>query len=305
MAVTLPGNLWKNSAPVPSLDFQPRPGRVLLGMFLVVDLIVAVALLAVRPGNLSSSYRAGSPASATGRGSKGPPAVLPTLPPTTGPAPPAPVESVPPGHQLPANQAEVTGTVAHVQAFGANLGTVPTPVRVLAAERGSGNSATISGVRVGGQPAAVEWDAGTPFPLSGDGGGIVLSAVPVHIDGTNVTVQLGGGTFPLLPARYHLASPAAVSTNGLASPVTSADFTADPSTTVSFVGDETTNLGLPIRLTGPGKVILDGNFTVRTAQGSRPATHVELANGPYDLKTMAGPGGVQIDALLQGSFTIG
>lgn len=297
MAVTLPGDPWKNPVPVPPADFQPKPGRVLLAMFLLVELIVAVAVLAVRPGNLTSTYRAGHGTVAESRGPSGPRAVLPTIPPTSAPAPQ--------GAQLPGNQAEVTGTISHVQAEGATLGTVPTPLTVTASERGSGNSATINGAQVNGEDAAIEWDAGTPFPLTASVGGIVLAGVLVHVDAGTVTVQLGGGTFPLLPGSYHLASPAAVSTNGLASPVTNVDFTAGPSTTVTFTGSETTTMGLPLHLTGPGKVTLDGTFTVRTAQGSRPATHVELAGGPYDVKLAPGAGGPQVTAIVQGSFTIG
>jgi hypothetical protein len=273
-------------------------------MFLVVELIVAIGVLAVRPGKLTSSYRADATGSTRGGERPGPGAVLPTLPPTTAPPPPASVDSVPPGQQLPGNQAVVTGTITSVQASTATLGTVPTPINVVAAERGSGNSATINGAQLDGKPADIEWDAGTPFPLSGDGGGITLTGVTVHVDASTATVQLGGGSYALTPGNYHLASPAAVSSNGLASPVTSVDFTAVAGTSVTFVGSETLDLPLPVHLTGPGKVVLDGTFTVRTAQGSRPASHVELASGPYDLKVAPGPGGTQITAILQGSFSI-
>jgi hypothetical protein len=274
-------------------------------MFLVIELIVAIAVLAVRPGKLTSSYRAGAAGAAHSSDRPGPRAVLPTLPPTTAPPPPATVDSVPPGQQVPGDQAIVTGTVTQVQASTATVGTVPMPIRVVAAERGSGNSATINGAEVDGKPADVEWDAGTPFPLSGDGGGLDLVGVTVHVDGGGATAQLGGGSYALKPGSYHLASPAAVSSNGLAAPVTSVDFTAVAGTSVTFVGSETLDLPLPLHLTGPGKVVLDGTFTVRTAQGSRPATHVELGSGPYDLKVRAGPGGPQITAILQGTFTIG
>ena len=223
----------------------------------------------------------------------------------TGPAPPG-TPGGGPGATGPAGQPSVAylaGTVAAIAADAASAGTLPVPL-TLEGPRGVGR-ASIRSALMGGERVAIEWDAGQPLPLSGDGPGIRSGGVHVEADPTKVTVSLDGPTHRVLPGTYRAGSPVAVGTAGLARPADSARFVADERTTVTTRGGVTVRTGpRPLELTGPGKVSITGLLIVRTDAGLRSATTVVFGPGPFDLQLRPRQDGYELSGTLEGPLDI-
>ena len=72
-------------------------------------------------------------------------------------------------------QVTVTGTVTALHIEGAVLPPLALPLTITTPERGEGSGATIKAITVDGKPSGIEWDAGLPLKLNGDGGTLVLA----------------------------------------------------------------------------------------------------------------------------------
>jgi hypothetical protein len=99
-----------------------------------------------------------------------------------------------------------------------------------------------------------------------------------------------------------LRTPVAVGAAGLGATRDGVTFEATDATTISFRGGATTpGPQGELVLTGPGRVVLDGSLEVRTATGTVTASHVELVDGPFELRLVPVPDGTWvIRATLQG-----
>lgn len=214
-----------------------------------------------------------------------------TPPPSTGPG---------------AGQASVTGTLTALHLEGAVVDPreIPAPLTIVS-DRGFGNGGEITGVTVDGRAASIVWDGGRPFVLSA-GGSLVLEALRVDLTPEGLRLALADSVQAFTPGSYQLDTPVAVGTTGVAGARDSVAFTATEASRFAATGDAALFLAPigPRHLTGPGSVHLEGALTVTDASGSRAATVVDLAAGPYDLTLVPAPGGGwTITALLQGEVT--
>jgi len=203
--------------------------------------------------------------------------------------------------------AKVSGKVTALRLDGA----VPEPREVATpltvnAERGFGNGGTIAGVTVDGQPAAIEWDAGRPFVLS-SGGALVLDPVTVELVPEGLRMDLAGAVHTFVPGTYHLDTPVAVGSSGVAGARESVVFDAKDGSTFEPRGNAALVLGRDKarHLLGPGKVHLEGTLEVTDPSGaSRTVTRLDVAEGPFDtILTPAADGGWTVEGLLAGSVT--
>ena len=208
-----------------------------------------------------------------------------------------------------ADQTFVTGTATRASIDGVTGLTLSTPLVITTPERGFGAGATIIGASMDGEASQLVWDAGRPFDLSGDAGGLVLGAVNLVVDGGQQVIAFpDDGTHSFAPASYHLATPVARSGgSGLAAPLQSANFIADGTTTISFRGGASATVplaaGQVLTFEASGHVVLEGTLQTRNAGGEAGASRVELPSGPYRITLTAVPGGLTVDAILQGAVT--
>jgi hypothetical protein len=194
-------------------------------------------------------------------------------------------------------QSLVSGTLQLLSSDDATTDPIHTPFTINAVERGARSNATIEGGIVGGSRKTIYWDAGTPMPVSGNGA-LDLGACHVDVAPSGVTWALAGAARGFVPGRYHVGSPVAIGTGGLASPSDGgADFTADDHTVMQATPGVILHLDLPAAVEGPGSMRMTGRFTVRTASGQQTATTIVFGPGPF--KVMVGPGGT-VAATLQG-----
>jgi len=186
---------------------------------------------------------------------------------------------------LPEGQAEVSGTIDGFTADEAvGLDRLAMPIEI---ETGR---ATIEGAIVDGERAAIVWDGGRPFRLSGDG---AIDLGPTHVEmGVGSVFWSIDGLRILVPGSYRLDTPVAVGAGGLARPRDTVEFTADEETTIDTTGGSAVQRGLPVHLEGPGTFSADGRFSVRTRDGTVEATHLEFGPGPF-----------VVDVAADGTFT--
>lgn len=183
---------------------------------------------------------------------------------------------------LPEGQAEVTGTIDGFVADDASGAPLTMPIEL---ETGR---VTIEGAVVAGERATIAWDGGRPFRLdgtgtidlgpthvelrpSGGGGGQHAGAVLWTIDGLRI----------LTPGTYRLDTPVAVGAGGLARPRDAVELTADEETTIDATGVGAVATSLPVHLEGPGSFRADGDFRIRTRDGTTSATHLEFGRGSF------------------------
>lgn len=179
---------------------------------------------------------------------------------------------------LPEDHAEVTGRLARL----AGTDVVAPPLRqTIRIEAGT---ATIEL-----PDRALVWDGGRPFVL--EGGGLDLGPSAVVVERGEARWQIEGPRV-LLPGDYLLRTPVAVGTEGLARPVDEARFTATDDAVLDAPGATIATPAAPLHLEGPGRLVLDGTFVVRTTDGRRSATHLEF-----------GPGPLVLDLAADGTFT--
>ena len=202
-------------------------------------------------------------------------------------------------------QVTVTGTVFSLHAEGAVMAPLALPLTITTPERGEGSGATIKAIMVDGKPSSIEWDAGLPFELSseGDGGALVVAPLTVDADRDHVYVSYDDAAHGFAPGSYHLDTPVAVGTGGLATPVKSVTFDATAASTVTFRGNASTTFDAhDLSLRGPGRVVLDGDLTVLQPDGSKTRTlQVTLDTGPFQIDLAFGKDGYAINQVtLQG-----
>jgi hypothetical protein len=175
---------------------------------------------------------------------------------------------------LPEGQAEVRGTVTGFVADDANGPPLQVPLELAA------GGATIEGAVVEGQRSTIVWDGGRPFRLQGTG---AVDLGPTHVEmGVGAIFWPLDGIRVLAPGPYHLDTPVAVGSGGLARPRDSVDFTADGETTIETHGGATVVRGLsPLHLEGPGSLRADGTFTITTREGTVTRTHLEFGPGSF------------------------
>jgi hypothetical protein len=97
----------------------------------------------------------------------------------------------------------------------------------------------------------------------------------------------------------------AIGTGGLATPSDNGvEFTADDHTVLTTTSGVVLHLDAPtLKVEGPGHLKLIGRLTVRTTSGTRKATSVTMATGPFRVILKPDAGGVTVTATLQGPVT--
>jgi hypothetical protein len=185
---------------------------------------------------------------------------------------------------MPEDQATITGTIESFVATDAVGAPLAVPIDLEASR------ATIEGALVDGERSAIVWDGGRPFRLTGSG---ALDLGPTTVElGVGAVFWTIDGLRILEPGEYHVDTPVAVGSGGLARPRDSVDFTADENTTIETESGTTILRGLPVHLEGPGSFTADGTFSITTRAGTVEATHLEF-----------GPGAFVVDVAEDGSFT--
>jgi hypothetical protein len=273
-----PSALWMGA-------FSPRrrqrpsssPVKYFAGMLAIVALVAGATVGAYRAWDRATHTREDN-----GGVLAGGVASPATLPPDT----PAPADG----------QVIVSGTVtaAHVQ--GASVASLATPITVTTAARGQGG-ATITPVLVNGKSTSIEWTAGQPLPLKGDGGGLALGPVGVEV-GDGIALVLDG-VHGLLPGTYTISTSVAVGSQ----PKDSVTFTATDTTTIRFRGGASAPLSTPdLTANGSGSVSLEGTLTVaHPDRTTTSASAITLDSGTYSITvTPAAGGGFTVKATLQG-----
>ena len=207
----------------------------------------------------------------------------------------APTATLPPDATVPAEgQVTVTGTVTAAHLEGMTLASLATPITVNTAVRGQGG-ATITPVLVNGKSTSIEWNAGQPLPLAGDGGMLVLGSTGAEV--TDGIVLVLDGTHGVAPGTYSISTSVAIGSQ----PKDSVTFTATDKTTIDFRGTATTPL-TDLTTDGSGKLTLEGTLTVaHPDRTTTPASSITLDSGTYKITlTPAVGGGFNVQATLQG-----
>jgi hypothetical protein len=251
-----------------------RPVKYFLGLLAIVGVVAGATVV---------GYRAWDKATHTREDNGG---VL------TAPATTAPGDST-----LPAkDQVTVVGGVTSMHIDGATIDNLPMPITVTTAERGVGG-VTITPVQVDGKSTSIDWQAGQPLPLSGDGGNLLLKGVTVEASPDGISVVLDG-VQSFTPGSYHIRTSVAVGPE----PKDAVDFDATDKTTAKFRGTASTPWDGPLSTQGAGSVTLDGTVTVTHPDGSKTtATHLALDQGLFKLTLTPTPRGDYIlQATLQG-----
>lgn len=185
---------------------------------------------------------------------------------------------------LPEGQAEVSGTIEGFVADDASGAPLTMPVTL---ETGR---ATIEGAVIDGERATIVWDGGRPFRLIGTG---AIDLGPAHVElSADAVLWSVDGLRILTPGTYRLDTPVAVGTGGLARPQDTVELTADDETTIDLAGGGLVARGLPVHLEGPGSFRADGDFRIRTREGTTSATRLEF-----------GPGSFLVDVAADGTFS--
>lgn len=204
-----------------------------------------------------------------------------------------------------AGQTLVTGTLQSFSADGAVTDPLPTPFVINYVERGAQRNATVEGALINGKRQTIYWYAGQPLPVSGDGGALDVSPTHVDADAHGVTWQLSGAAHAFKPGRYRFGSSVAVGGGGLSTPEDNGvTFDADDHTGLTTTEGIFIHFDSPaLKVDGPGTVRMTGNFTLRTTSGTRPATSLTMADGPFEVRLAPGAGGVVVTATLQAPVT--
>lgn len=202
-----------------------------------------------------------------------------------------------------AGQTLVTGTLQSFSADGAVVDLIATPFTINAVERGAQRNATVEAALINGARKTIYWYAGQPLPVSG-GGGLNLGPAHVDADAHGVTWSLTG-TSSFKPGRYRFGSSVAVGSAGLATPEDSGvSFDADDHTVLTASEGVVIHLDSPaLKVDGPGRLRMTGNFTLKTASGTTTATTLTMGSGPFKVTLAPAGGGVAVTATLQGPVT--
>jgi hypothetical protein len=198
-----------------------------------------------------------------------------------------------------AGQAFVTGTLDTLAADNAQIEPLPTPLTIRG-ERGV-SRVTIDKALMGGKRVTINWDGGTPMPLSGAGGGIDFGTAHVEVSGDGIVYSLDGAPRTFVAGTYSIGTSVAVGTSGVATPRDGVSFTADAQTVLVSKGNPNVKVDLhKIDLLGPGKLQASGKLKVQFPDRSVSATTVSFGEGPYRVTVDPAGTGVKVDAILQG-----
>ena len=205
-------------------------------------------------------------------------------------------------HVLAEGQTKIEGTLTSLDGGDVVAPPLRLPLQFPAAVSGAPAGATIEDALIDGQRSTIVWDGGRPFVLEGDGG-LDLGPVPMGVqpDGS-MTWLLSDGVRALLEGRYVLRTPVAVGQGGLAQPRDQVDFLADDETTIETHGVAAHTGATALRLEGPGTLVVEGSFTIRTREGTRNVTHVEFGPGPFALDIDPRVDGMAVSGTLQGEL---
>ena len=197
-------------------------------------------------------------------------------------------------------QTIVTGTIQSFSADGAVADLIPTPFTINYVERGAQRNATVEAALINGTRKTIYWYAGQPLPVSG-GAGLNLGPAHVDADGHGVTWSLTG-TSAFKPGRYRFGSSVAVAAAGVATPEDNGvTFDADDHTVLTATEGVLVHFDSPaLKVDGPGTLRMTGTFTLKTASGTKPATTLTMASGPFKVTLTPAAGGVAVTATLQG-----
>ena len=206
------------------------------------------------------------------------------------------------------DQVTVSGVASVIAIEGAVFDDELVITTVSTPSAGLGAGARFEGVVVGGEAAAVTWDAGRPLTLAEATPLRIQGGSPVNLLATPTGLTIGfveGVGYSIVPGDYEIDAPVAVTTTGLGRAEAAVTFTASATTTAAFSGGANFPMGiLALDLTGPGHVALQGTFEVHRADGTTvAATNVELPEGSFRLSFEPTADGAALeltDALLEG-----
>lgn len=167
--------------------------------------------------------------------------------------------------------------------------------------RGAAN-ASLAGVTIDGNPATIAWPGGTPLDFTGPAGSTLPTPLAVDGDASGLLVHLDAGVLRLVPGRWHLTGSVAVGQRGLAKAMDGVDFTVlGTGASMAFRGGAGVRLAPMHRtLEGPGRIELDGAFTIRTANRTRSAPTFRFGPGPYRVELDWTAGQFHVAATVEG-----
>lgn len=199
-------------------------------------------------------------------------------------------------------QSKVTGTLTRLVAKDVAADPIPTPFTVEAGERGV-TRAVIDNVLVDRRPSSISWDGGRPLPITGTGG-IELGSAQLTADANGLTWALEGSPRGISSGTYRANFTVAVGSGGVASVREGVNFTATADSAL-----EVTKGGafirrpaqaIRVRAATSTNAILEGTFTITTADGERPAKRILFGPGLYDITLTPAGTAYTITAILQG-----
>lgn len=197
-----------------------------------------------------------------------------------------------------AGQAFVTGTIESLAADNAQVEPLATPLTIRG-ERGVAR-VTIEKALISGKRVTINWDGGTPMPITG-AGGLDFGTTHVEVTGDGIAYSLDGAPRSFVAGTYSIGTSVAVGTTGVATPQDRVSFTADAQTVLISKGGPTVRIDLQkIDLLGPGKLKASGKLKVQFPDRSVNATAISFGEGPYRITVDPGAGGLEFDAILQG-----
>jgi hypothetical protein len=222
---------------------------------------------------------------------------------TAAPAPPTTTTLR--GRPLAPDQVEIRGVASKVTGTEVAGPVLALPL-TLTVVRGGGTKATFGGGTVGGKVANVVWDGGRPLPLSGTGGIDLAGPADVDVTAAGTGWHLDGAPRGLQPGTYRMGATVAVGRSGLGEPRDGVEYAVVTPGSVTTGGGVT--ITVPpgaVTLRGPGSLVIEGDLTVRTSAGARPAATVRFGPGPFELSLSPRPDG-RLDvtsSLLQGAVS--
>lgn len=226
-----------------------------------------------------------------------------------GPATSGPQTTQSQGEVLAADQSDVTGLLTKlVGTKVSDVPRLPLPLTLTVA-RGGGTKAEFAGGSVGGKNATVAWDGGRPLPISGQGSIDLNGPVNVELNPDGASWALDGDSRLLTPGTYNLGAAVAViplnSVLGAPRERVKIDIPQGAAASLKTNGDvRTVTKAAPLVLKGPGQLVLQGTFEVRTREGVRTAQKITFGPGAFELDVVPEAGGYRINrAFLQGPTT--
>jgi hypothetical protein len=163
--------------------------------------------------------------------------------------------------------------------------------------------AAIENVTVDGKPSTIAWDGGRPLPISGNGA-LEVGSSQLTADPTGLAWALDGAARSLTPGQYRANFTVAVGSAGIANVRENPAFTATADSVIEVThGTAFIRLAaseIHVQATQPTTAVLDGTFTVTTADGESQARHIAFGPGLYDLTLTPATGGFTVEGILQG-----